>query len=242
MSQNLDCVHTKECKDLLFLHGYLSSYKTFIYQINYFEKNYNVHAFDLKGFGENKGMEHPYSLGDYLEEVKEYLYKNSIKRPLVIAHSFGARIAVKGASENSDLFDKMVLTGAAGLKPKPSIKKAVKKAVFNSLKTVIPKENLTRFYSKDYQQLDSVMKESFKLIINENLDGVLNKIQTPTLLIFGKEDKETPLYMAKRYHKGLINSQLVVIKNAGHFAFIDKPHKFNREVEEFLLRNKNVSV
>ena len=242
MSENLSCVHTKDSKDLLFLHGYLSTYKTFIHQINYFEKNYNVHAFDLKGFGENSGMPYPYSLGDYVNEIKEYLYKNDVKSPNVIAHSFGARVAVKGVSEQSDLFSKMVLTGAAGLKPKPSIKKAVKRAVFNSLKTVVPKENLTRFYSKDYLALDGVMKESFKLIINENLDGVLFKIQNPTLLIFGKEDKETPLYMAKRYNSGIKNSDLVVIKGAGHFAFIDKPHKFNREVEEFLLRKKDVSI
>lgn len=242
MSEKNSCVRTKDSKDLLFLHGYLSTYKTFIYQIKYFEKNYNVHAFDLKGFGENTGMPYPYSLDDYVDEVKEYLYKKGVKSPNVVAHSFGARVAVKGACEKYDLFSKMVLTGAAGLKPKPSIKKAIKRAVFNSLKTVVPRENLTKFYSKDYLQLDGVMKESFKLIINENLDGVLCKIQNPTLLIFGRDDKETPLYMARRYNSGIKNSDLVIIKGAGHFAFIDKPHKFNREVEEFLLLKKNVSV
>ena len=231
------CSCTKDTDKILFLHGYLSSGKAFYNQLKFLSKDFDVYAPDLKGFGDNAGMEKPYSLDDYIEEVENYKQKHSIVCPHVIAHSFGGRIAIKAASKNPDFCNKLVLTGAAGLKPKFALNKAVKKATFNVLKKFIDKSKLSAFYSKDYNLLDSVMKESFKLIINENLDGVLNKIQTPTLLIFGKEDKETPLYMAKRYHKGLINSQLVVIKNAGHFAFIDKPHKFNREVEEFLLRN-----
>ena len=39
MSEKNSCVHTKDSKDLLFLHGYLSTYKTFIYQIKYFDAN-----------------------------------------------------------------------------------------------------------------------------------------------------------------------------------------------------------
>ena len=80
------------------------------------------------------------------------------------------------------------------------------------------------------------MKESFCKIVNEHLDGVLPYVKNRTLIVFGENDKETPLYMAERLHKGIENSELVVIKNAAHFCFIDKPLKFNGEVKEFLLR------
>ena len=85
-------VFTKEKKDLLFLHGYLSSKDSFSYQIPFFEKDFNVHAIDLKGFGKNSGMEYPYSLDDYCKEVEEYIKNNKLVKPCVIAHSFGTAI------------------------------------------------------------------------------------------------------------------------------------------------------
>ena len=78
------------------------------------------------------------------------------------------------------------------------------------------------------------MKESFKLIISEHLDEVLDVITTKTLIVYGKNDKETPPYMAKRFNKGIKNSKILAL-NGGHFCFIDSPHKFNMEVKEFLL-------
>ena len=63
----------------------------------------------------------------------------------------------------------------------------------------------------------------------------LVKIKNKTLIVFGDKDKETPLYMARALNKGIADSRLITIKDAGHFCFIDKPNKFNLEVREFLL-------
>ena len=170
-----------------------------------------------------------------MKDLNQYVEKNCLYGASVIAHSFGARVAIKAVAENPNLFSKMVLTGAAGLKPRYSIKKVVKKSAFKVLKKFIKKEKLKKFYSPDYLALSPVMRESFKLIVGENLDGLLCKIKTPTLIVFGENDKETPLYMARRLNKGIKNSQLMIIKGAGHFCFIDKSVKFNTEVKEFLL-------
>ncbi len=190
---------------------------------------------DLKGFGKNTGMSYPYSLDDYIAEVREYMYKNGLERPNVVAHSFGGRIAIKAAYSDPFLFSRLVLCGAAGLKPRKSLKKAFKKFAFGALKRVVGREKLTRFYSPDYLALDSVMRESFKLIVGEYLDYALCGIKNPTLIVFGENDRETPVYMAKRLHAGIKDSKLLIIEGAGHFSFIDKPFKFNTEVKEFLL-------
>lgn len=217
------------------LHGYLSSKKSFAFQTSYFKKYFDVHAIDLKGFGENADMEYPYALSDYVKDVKNYIVENGLKKPHVIGHSFGCRIIIKALSEDNELFDRVVLTGSAGLKPKNTLKKVFKKTAFNMLKNFLPERRLERFYSSDYLALSPVMKESFKKIVNEHLDDKLKYINNQTLLVFGKEDTETPLYMAKKLLKGIKFSRLVVIPDAGHFCFIDKPMKFNMEVREFLL-------
>ena len=180
-------------------------------------------------------MEYPYALEDYVSELYEYFYKNNIVHPNVVAHSFGGRIVIKASANDKELFNKIVLTGAAGLKPRFSVKKALKKVTFNTLKKVINRQKLSCFYSKDYLALDGVMRESFKKIVSEHLDEYLSKIQNQTLIVFGNKDIETPLYMAKKLNCGIKNSKLVIIDGAGHFCFIDKPAKFNTEVKEFLL-------
>ncbi len=217
------------------MHGYLSSGQSFSYQTKFFSREFEVFAPDLKGFGQNVGMEKPYSLDDYVSEVAEYIYKNRLDNPFIVAHSFGGRIAIKGLATSKIQAQKLVLTGSAGLKPKKTVKKICKKVCFNLLKRFIKKERLKKFYSKDYLSLSAVMKESFIKIVNEHLDGYLSSIAVPTLIINGSLDKETPLYMAKKLNKNIKGSELIILKDCGHFCFIDKPNKFNMEVKEFLL-------
>lgn len=226
---------TKEKRDLLFLHGYLSTGDSFAFQKDFFSQYFNVYTPDLKGFGKNAIMEYPYSLDDYVNDVKKYVIENHLNKPDVIAHSFGGRIAIKLASKDKDFFGKIVLTGSAGLKPKRTLKKSFKRLLFKTLKLFIDKNKLAFLYSSDYNMLDEVMKESFHKIINEHLDDRLSSIENQTLIVFGEKDDQTPVYMAKRLNEGISNSKLILIKDAGHFSFIDKPKTFNMEVREFLL-------
>lgn len=197
-------------------------------------REFDVFCPDLKGFGKNADMPFPYSLSDYVFEIREYIKDTGLKRPHVIGHSFGGRVAIKAAAEDKELFDKIVLCDAAGLKPRFSFARAAKKAAFKTAKKILPEKRLKRFYSADYLAVGGVMRESFKLIVGETLDGVLDKIENEALIIFGKNDKETPPYMAKRLYRGIKKSELRFIDGAGHFPFLDKPFTFYGEVKGFL--------
>ena len=213
------------------MHGYLSNGQSFFNQISHFSRDFEVYSPDLTGFGENKDMPYPYSLDDYIDSVNRYMEENEITNPFIIAHSFGARIAIKGLATKRLNARKLVLTGPAGLKPKWTLKKTC----FNVLKKFINKDKLTRFYSKDYLELNETMKGSFIKIVNEHLEDYLPLIDIETLIINGKLDRETPLYMARKLNKNIKNSTLKVFEGCGHFCFLDKPNKFNMEVKEFLL-------
>jgi len=191
------------------LHGYLADKKSFTAQAAYFGVYFDCYAPDLPGFGENKDMPYPYSLDDYINYVKEYMRQNRIVKPHVIAHSFGARIAVKAAAEDEGLFGKIVITGGAGLKPKRK-----PKYFFNKIRFKLAKkrygaddERVLKFYSSDYRALSPVMRESFKKIVNEHLDKIAERVKNETLLIYGVKDTETPPYMAKRYNKNIKRSK-----------------------------------
>ena len=114
-------LQTGSGKDLVFLHGYLSSKEAFTAQINYFSKFFRVTAIDFVGFGGSKPLSEPYSVDDYAVWTEEVLRLLGLEKPHVVAHSFGCRVAVKMAARSPDCFDKMLLTGAAGVILKRSL-------------------------------------------------------------------------------------------------------------------------
>jgi len=220
---------------LLFLHGYKSQKESFIRQIGFFSKFYRVVAVDMRGFGKADQMPYPYALDDYANEIKNLLDLLGEQKVDVVAHSFGARVLVKLLSKGETRIDKIIFTGAAGLKPRRRLSHLLKRASFLLLKIFIPREKLTFLYSKDYQNLSEVERQSFKLVVNEHLDKEYKKINNRCLIIFGDKDRETPPCTAKKMNKYIKNSKLKFISNTGHFCFCQKPEEFNGAVFSFLL-------
>jgi len=65
----------------------------------------------------------------------------------------------------------------------------------------------------------------------------LKKLTIPTLLIHGAEDPVPPA-TAEEIHQVLPNSKLVILKNCGHFSFVEQPQKCFAEIKKFL-KNKD---
>ncbi len=219
----------------MFLHGYLSCKESFNYQIDFFSCNFRVLAPDLSGFGENLPLSSPYYLDDYVSDVLRLLNQLDIKRYNIICHSFGARIALKLATFDKRI-DKIIITGGAGLKPRRSISYYIKVYWYKILKKLFKNKDFSSFGSSDYKRLNDIEKLSFKRIINENLDSLLPKITNKVLLIYGKKDTETPIYMAKKFKKGIKNSTLELL-DGNHFCFVSNYEKFNNLAIKFLKEN-----
>lgn len=193
---------------------------------------------DFTGFGLSAKPTKVYGISDYALEVENLLNELKIKKTNIIAHSFGGRVAIKLASE-TNMVSKLVLVDSAGLKPKQSLivklkimryKHLKKKAVKGKIET----RALEKFGSADYKALSAIEKECFKKIVNEDLSGFAKNIKISTLIVWGKKDKDTPLYMARHLHKLIRGSRLVIL-DAGHFSYLDEPYEFTSEVYEFLM-------
>ena len=221
-------------KPLLFLHGFGCSKEFFASQLNYFSRYYRVIAYDLYGFGNNVPAKRPYNLSDYVAEFNKVALRYD-ERVRVVAHSFGCRVALKSMAE-SDIIEKAVLCGVAGLKPSFSLKKNLKRNIYKLVKPFFSKQKLEKvFFSSDYNSLDDIMKVTFKLVTNEHLNGQLRKIKSPTLVIFGDKDDQTPPKLAKILTNDIKNCESYIMKDCGHFCFAQKPNEFNNVVREFLI-------
>ena len=215
------------------MHGYLSSKEAFTAQIEYFSRFFRVTAIDFLGFGGSKRLPTAFSVADYAEWTKQTLDLLGVKRPHVIAHSFGCRVAVKLAGSDSNAFDKIILTGPAGVILKRSFSYRVKVKTYRLVKKIAPKYAERRFGSTEYRSLSPMMKESYKKIVNEDLRADASRIVNPVLIVEGEADKTTPLAEAKAYLQCLRKGRLKRMQG-GHFAFAEHPLLFNLIAEEFL--------
>lgn len=219
---------------MIFLHGYLSSKEAFTAQMEYFSKFYRVTAFDFLGFGDSGGLTSAFSVSDYAAWTKSLLAQLNVEKPHVIAHSFGCRVAVKLAAEDNGFFDKILLTGPAGIVSRRGLAYYVKVKSYRIVKKLAPAFAERHFGSAEYRLLSPIMKESYKKIVNEDLREDASKIKNSTLIVEGKEDKTTPLSEAQVYIQNLQNGRLKIMQG-GHFAFAEHPFVFNLIAEEFFI-------
>lgn len=218
---------------MVFLHGYLSSKEAFTAQIEYFSRFYRVTALDFLGFGGSKRLTEAFSVADYAAWTKEALALLKVENPHVIAHSFGCRVAVKMAAADGEVFDKILLTGPAGILLNRGLSYCLKVKSYRLVKKFAPAFAEKKFGSVEYRSLSPIMKESYKKIVNEDLREEAKRIKNSTLIVEGEKDKTTPLAEAQVYIQCLQNGRLRRMQG-GHFAFAEYPLEFNLIAEEFL--------
>lgn len=217
------------------LHGWGGNSQTFQPLIPYLENmGYQVIAIDLPGFGKTGKLHSPMSTRDYVETIREMLHELGSENPNLIGHSFGGRIALSYSINYPT--KKLVLIDSAGIKRR-SLK--IKLFIFFSkiLKPLKPMLNnaASRFSAKDIRNVkDNNLRATFKLSVEEDLTPLLHKVATPTLIIWGEEDEETPIRDAAIFNNNIKQSLLSVISGAGHFPFLEYPKVVADLIIEFL--------
>ncbi|MBE9577217.1 alpha/beta fold hydrolase [Flavobacterium proteolyticum] len=69
----------------------------------------------------------------------------------------------------------------------------------------------------------------------EYLFPQLYKIKVPTLIVVGDDDFVCDkVSQADRIHERITNSEIIVIKDAGHFSWVEQPKQFFMDIEKWL--------
>lgn len=235
---------------VVLLHGWGCDMKMMAPVAEALVQTHQVLLVDFPGHGESGRPPEPWGVPEYAACLKELLQRLAFFPCSVIAHSFGCRVTAWLAAEEPELFDRIVFTGAAGIRPKQS--KAAKKrsAEYQRLKrqcerlrqvpflrTVadkFEKKLREKYGSRDYNALDEEMKKTFVKVINLDLTDLYEKFRASTLLIWGDSDTETPLWMGKEMEKRIPDAGLVIFEGGTHFAYLEQLKRFNTIVCQFL--------
>jgi pimeloyl-ACP methyl ester carboxylesterase len=213
-------------KPLVLLHGWGKSKEALRPLAELLAWNRRVGLIDLPGFGATPPPDQPWGTADYMEWVAQRL-----DGPCdVLGHSLGARIALRLAHRHPDQVRRLVLIGAAGLRPR-SLKRRVRLAAARCIRTAVRLLDRTgatrleegwyrpRFGSRDYQQA-GLLRPTLVRVVNEDLAPLLPQIQQGALLLWGRLDSETPPEMGERMQAALPASRLIWLDGKGH-----EPHE-----------------
>jgi len=241
----------------LLLHGWGCSAQMMSSVSTLLEKKMRVAAIDFPGHGlMGKAAQPPVPWGveEYMEMTAAIIRKLDLAPCDIVAHSFGCRVAILLATTYPELVGRMVFTGAAGIRKPASGKATARQKIYKGLRgamNVLDKAHVfgdlpekgrealvQKFGSPDYRVLSPLMRQTFNKVIALDLTDRLEKIQSSTLLYWGAQDTETPLWMGEMMQEKIPDAGLVVEEGCGHFAYLEQNAKFLRIVSSFLLEGR----
>jgi proline iminopeptidase len=84
----------------------------------------------------------------------------------------------------------------------------------------------------DYFKRSEIFAHLAPELFSFDITGQLEKIISPTLIIYGDQEPATQI-SAPVYKSKVTNSKMVIISKSGHFPFIEQPEQFNQAVNLF---------
>lgn len=225
---------------MLVLHGWGRSSAEWVPFAKNFSDSHYVIVPDLPGFGNSSFFDKKEgaTLQDYTETIEIFINKLCLKDITLLGHSFGGKVAIN-LSDKRNLVKKLFLIAPSGVEEiglKASIYINIAK-LLKKQKEKIPSFIYNRLFnlmaSKDYKN-SKKLKKTFKNIVNEKIHNKAKKIQVPTIIIWGEEDKVLPVKYSSTVKKNIKNSLVRIIWGAGHSPHIEDLRQFSKTVKEYL--------
>lgn len=238
---------------LVLLHGFLCDSRCWRTQQTGLSDAFQVLAWDAPGAGLSSDPTEPFGITDWAVVLAEFLDAIGIQKSHLLGLSWGGMLAQEFCRLYPSRVDHLVLAGTyAGWKgslPPDIVAKRLARCYRDALRP--PREVVNEwvpddFFSHASVQLSAEMSAvvadfhpvGFRLMAKALADTdttpSLAGIQSPTLLLWGEDDRRSPLDVAEQFHKAVRGSTLAVIPGAGHVCNMEKPDEFNAHVRRFL--------
>jgi len=241
---------------VVMIHGFAASLETWKNIIPELAKTHRVLALDLKGFGWTDRPEGDYSPEAQARLVLALLTQRGIDRASVVAHSWGASVALEMALMAPERVKKLALYDAWVFEEQlPTTfhwarAGGVGETLFALFYTERAEDKMAlAFYDKSYvteELVDSVESAlgrpgstaaALAAVRGQRYAQIQSRyrfITQPTLLLWGREDTVTPLKYGERLSAELPHARLVVYPRCGHFPMIEAAGPSTEELAKFL--------
>lgn len=218
---NVNYIQYGKGKDILLLHGWGQNIEMMKPLGDGFCDKFRITILDFPGFGQSEEPKEPWTIEKYSLMLEDLVKQLGIKKPIVMGHSFGGRVAIRFSSRNP--IEKLVLFGSPCIRIQEEL--PLKVRILKKLKTLPGMNKLGEFMkqyigSRDYKAASPVMRQTLVEVVNEDLSKYAREIEEPTLLIWGEQDTEAPVSEAQELEKIMMDAALIILPGT-HYAYLE---------------------
>jgi len=222
-------------KPLLFLHGWVGSWRYWMPVMQAASISFRTYALDLWGFGDTAKDISRYSLDQQVGLVDLFMQEMGIAKIALIGHGLGAVVAARYAIQNPRWVDRLLAVSMpdGGQAIHPRLNTTTPAELADWLLARSPDSNAAR---AEAPKTDGrAVQLSLADLSGSDLSTLTQKLETPCLLVHGQNDPAIPPSAApdpaSSYPEHI---HQIIFEASGHFPMLDEPIKFNRLLSDFL--------
>ena len=210
-----------EGKDILLLHGWGQNIEMMKMLGDNFSDRFRITILDFPGFGLSEEPSESWTIKDFADMLDEFVKELDIKKPIIMGHSFGGRVAIRYSADH--VVEKIVLFGSPCVREERELPLSVK--ILKGIKKLPGMDKIGEFAknyigSRDYKAASPIMRQTLVDVVNEDLSKYAKEIDCPTLLIWGENDTEAPVEDARILEGIMVDAALIVLPGT-HYAYIE---------------------
>jgi len=246
---------------IIFIHGFSSSLFTWSKCLEPISKQYRVFALDLKGFGFSDKPASAYSTAEYIDFLVHFMNAVGLEKATLCGNSMGGGIAWRTALEYPEKVDKLILVDSSGyvsnrsglpfimkLARAPGMEKlfalfTTRGQIRSSLESAYYNDEAVTERTVDAYYYPMRTEGAMHAVLarirrpqsaTEKWQGRIPELDLPTFIIWGTEDTWIPVEDAKRFHREISGSGLLIIPECGHLPQEEEPEQFVTAMLDFM--------
>jgi pimeloyl-ACP methyl ester carboxylesterase len=221
-------------RPVVFIHGWVGSWRYWIPNMQAASNNFRAYALDLWGFGDSAKVSDKYLLNGLTKLLDDFLNEMGIGKIAVVGHGLGAVVGLMFAEHYPQYVDRIMAIGLP-LETSlinPRLREASPIELADWLLGDTPETQVARMEAPKADQ--EAIKQSLQNLESLHITQLVEKIDTPSLLVYGRNDPAISMINDNRLFSFPDHIHHIIFNQSGHFPMIDQPNKFNRLMNDFL--------
>lgn len=236
-------------RPVLFLHGWLGSWRYWFPTIEVVSDQFRTYSFDFWGFGDSRRKQTQESIQAYSDQVIRFLDAMGIDRVMVVGHSMGGMVALKTALSYPDRITRVATVGAPidgdslswllKLTDRPFFADAfarsrwLRRTLFRFFLGETNDPAVSEMIDDSVKSSANTLRYAVSSMWRTDLRPELPRLRVPSLIVHGGRDDIVNPNQADLFDE-VPTAQVVMMPRSRHFPFLDEAEIFNDVLVRFL--------
>ena len=228
--------HFGRGRPLIFIHGWLGSWRYWVSAMDALSEEHRTYAFDLWGFGDSDKSHNQYTVDSYVDLLHSFIVELGVFVPVpLVGHALGAIVAISFAAQYPDIAERVMAislpTGGSTINQRILLGGS---SILDRVLGRSPTAGYADVEQEASRTAPDAIRQSVESVMNIDLHAKLSALGVPLLVVYGEHDNVVAPPPAKTFD-GLGHSvRVFLMPECRHFPMLDRSSQFNRLLLDYL--------